>query len=119
MTSTDDTIPRTPRSPHEIVRWAKDRDAALQAKGDAILRMASGLTTEYASGRLPSREDLVIALVRMTSLAADAMSLSRQVVAASHAATSLARGSEEKVSNFCPTSVQFTPGVAHVPPTSD
>jgi len=49
--------------------------------------MANGLTAAYASGRVPSREDLVIALVRVTSLAADLMSLSRQVVAACDEAT--------------------------------
>jgi len=91
VTFTDDTEPRTPRSPQEIVRWAKQRDAVLQAKGDALLRTASGLTAEYAAGRIPSREDLIIALVRLTSLAADLMSLSRQVVAACDEAVRMLR----------------------------
>ena len=64
------------------IAWAHARDAELQAKGDAIMRVGSGLTTAYGSGQVVSREDLLIALVRIMGLAAEVMSLSRQVVAA-------------------------------------
>lgn len=75
------TITRT-----KTIAWARARDAELQAKGDAVMRIGSSLTNAYGAGQPVCREDLLIALVRMMALTADAMSLSRQVVAACDAA---------------------------------
>jgi len=66
----------------DTLDWARARNIELQAKGNAIIRVGSGLTDAYSGGQTPCREDLLIALVRMMGLAADVMSLSRQTIAA-------------------------------------
>jgi len=80
MTDTNTTIPRTP---YEVVEWGKQRNDVLQARGDAALRIANSLIDARIDGRAAGHEhDLLVALVRMTALAADCLSLSRQVVEA-------------------------------------
>ncbi len=62
--------------------WARERDAELQARGAALLRIGNSLTVSHAAGQPVNREDVLIALVRATALAADVMALSQQVIAA-------------------------------------
>ncbi len=70
----------------DTLDWARARNTELQAKGNAIIRVGAGLTDAYHDGRTPTSDDLATALVRMMGLAADVMSLARQVVAACDAA---------------------------------
>ncbi len=66
----------------DTLDWARARNTELQAKGNAIIRVGSGLTDAYSAGQEPCKEDLLSSLVRMMGLAADVMSLARQVVEA-------------------------------------
>lgn len=66
----------------DTLDWARTRNTELQAKGNAIIRVGSGLTDAYSAGQEPCKEDLLISLVRMMGLVADVMSLARQVVEA-------------------------------------
>ncbi len=72
----------------DTLDWARARNTELQAKGNAIIRVGSGLTDAYHDGRMPTSDDLATALVRMMGLAADVMSLARQTIAACDAAVS-------------------------------
>lgn len=67
---------------NETMDWARDRNTELQATGNAIIRVGAGLTDAYHDGRTPTSDDLATALVRMMGLAADVMSMARQVVEA-------------------------------------
>ena len=72
----------------DTLDWARARNTEVQARGNAIIRVGSGLTDAYSAGQEPCTEDLLISLVRMMGLAADVMSLARQTIAACDAAVS-------------------------------
>lgn len=89
-------MPDMTPTPREVLAQARERHAALCARGLAAQRIGRGLVAIEHGDERAAPKDISVALIRVLAIVRDMMDLSESVIAASESAITAAATTEKE-----------------------